>query len=120
MRFPTTIKWVGLALLGLLIASAVALAASGLVSQQIGIGSESISAGDALAPARSDSEKGDGAQSGGGAEATPPAVNEGTTGPTTTPTSPPPSTAPVEPSEPSESGDDHGGAATHSGEGADD
>jgi hypothetical protein len=44
-------KWVGLALIGLLIAAAVAIAASRLASQQIGLASEPISAGDALAPA---------------------------------------------------------------------
>jgi hypothetical protein len=109
-------KWVGLALLGLLIAGAVALAASSLVSRQIGIGSESISAGDALAPARSDSARGGHAKS-GGEEAVPPTVSEGATGTTTTPTSPPPTTVPVEPSEP---GDDHSGAAAQGGEGADD
>jgi hypothetical protein len=110
-------KWIGLALLGLLIASAVALAASSLVSQQIGIGSESISAGDALAPAKGDSEKGAAPNSGGGEEATPPTVNEGSTGAATTPTSQPQSAAPVEPSE---SGDDYSGAGARSGEGADD
>jgi hypothetical protein len=107
-------KWIGLALLGLLIASAVALAASSLVSQQIGIGSESISAGDALAPAKGDSEKGGGTKSGHGEETTPPPADEGST---TTPTSQPPSTVPVEPSEP---GDDHSGVGSQGGEGADD
>lgn len=51
MRLPATAKWLGLALLGLLIAAAVAIAASRLASQQIGLASEPISAGDALAPA---------------------------------------------------------------------
>ena len=51
MRIPAAAKWIGLALLGLMIAVAVAVAASHLVSQQIGIASESISAGDSLAPA---------------------------------------------------------------------
>lgn len=117
MRIPTTMKWVGLALLGLLIASAVALAASSLVSQQIGIGSESISAGDALAPATGDSEKSAAPKSGGGEETTTPTVNEGSAAAPTTPTSQPPSTAPVEPSE---SGDDHSSTGARSGEGADD
>jgi hypothetical protein len=112
MRFPTTMKWIGLALLGLLIASAVALAASGLVSQQIGIGSESISAGDALAPAKGDSETGGAGKSGGGEETAPPTVNEGSTGAPTTPTSQPPSTVPAE----AEPGDDHASG----GDGADD
>lgn len=48
-----TIKWVGLALAGLLVAAGVAIAASNLASRQIGLASEPISAGDALAPATS-------------------------------------------------------------------
>ena len=48
---PATIRWVALALLGLLIAAGVSIAASSLASQQIGLASEPISAGDALAPA---------------------------------------------------------------------
>jgi hypothetical protein len=51
MNFSATAKWICLALLGLAIAAAVAVAASNLVSRQIGIASESVSAGDALAPA---------------------------------------------------------------------
>lgn len=51
MKAPSTAKWIGLALLGLAISGAVAIAASNLVSEQIGIASESVSAGDALAPA---------------------------------------------------------------------
>jgi hypothetical protein len=43
-------RWVALALLGLLIAAGVSIAASSLASQQIGLASEPISAGDALAP----------------------------------------------------------------------
>ena len=45
-------RWIGLALLGILIAAAVSIAASSLASQQIGLASQPISAGDALAPAR--------------------------------------------------------------------
>ena len=116
MRFPTTMKWVGLALLGLLIASAVALAASTLVSQQIGIGSESISAGDALAPAKVDSERGGAPMSRGSEETSPPTVHDGAAGTPTTPTSQSPGTVPVEPSEP---GDDYGGGS-HGADGADD
>lgn len=51
MRLPATAKWVLLALLGLAIAIGVAIAASDLAGRQIGIASESVSAGDALAPA---------------------------------------------------------------------
>jgi len=43
-------KWVALALFGLAIAIGVAIAAANLTSQQIGIASESVSAGDTLAP----------------------------------------------------------------------
>jgi hypothetical protein len=46
-----TSKWIALALLGLAIAGGVAFAASRLVSEQIGIASESVSAGYDLAPA---------------------------------------------------------------------
>jgi hypothetical protein len=53
MSLPATAKWVLLALLGLTIAIGVAIAAANLTSQQIGIASESVSAGDALAPALS-------------------------------------------------------------------
>jgi hypothetical protein len=50
MSLPATAKWVALALVGLAIAIGVAIAAAHLTSQQIGIASESVSAGDALAP----------------------------------------------------------------------
>lgn len=43
-------RWLALALLGILVAAGVSIAASRLVSQQIGLASEPISAGDALAP----------------------------------------------------------------------
>lgn len=50
MSLAPTLKWVALALVGLAIAIGVAIAAADLTSQQIGIASESVSAGDALAP----------------------------------------------------------------------
>lgn len=53
MTLPATAKWILLALLGLAIAIGVAIAAANLTSQQIGIASESVSAGDRLAPALS-------------------------------------------------------------------
>jgi hypothetical protein len=63
-----TTKWIALALLGLAIAVGVAFAASRLVSEQIGIASESVSAGYELAPAvrsatapAGDGARGDGA-----------------------------------------------------------
>jgi hypothetical protein len=52
MSSTATLKWIGLALLGLAVAAAVAIAAGNLASQQIGLASEPISAGDALAPHR--------------------------------------------------------------------
>lgn len=57
MRVPATMRWLGLALLGILIAAAVSVAASRLASQQIGLASQPISAGDALAPAARDKPK---------------------------------------------------------------
>lgn len=51
MKISASWKWIALALLGLLIAAGVAAAASQLASEQIGIASESVSAGDQLAPA---------------------------------------------------------------------
>jgi len=51
MRLSATARWTLLALLGLAIAIGVAIAAANLASRQIGIASESVSAGDALAPA---------------------------------------------------------------------
>lgn len=53
MTLPATAKWILLALLGIAIAIGVAIAAANLTSQQIGIANESVSAGDALAPALS-------------------------------------------------------------------
>lgn len=47
---PPALRWLGLALLGILIAAGVSIAASSLASQQIGLASQPISAGDALAP----------------------------------------------------------------------
>jgi hypothetical protein len=51
MRRKSTWRWVGLALLGLVVAVGVAFVASGLASRQIGLASEPIDAGRALAPA---------------------------------------------------------------------
>jgi len=117
----TTMRWVGLALLGVLIAVGVAVAASGLVSQQIGLASEPITAGDALAPAarsRPAHEAG-GKHEVPAAKAPPPTT---TTGPAPTTTEPqpappvPPSTTPVTPSGSNRSGgegDHEGGGGGH-------
>lgn len=105
MRLPASAKWVLLALAGLAIAIGVAIAATNLTSQQIGIASESVSAGDVLAPSlRNPEERSD---KGPGNHGKPP-------GEETTPTSPTEPTTPEEetttPGEPAEHGsDDYGG-----------
>jgi hypothetical protein len=115
MRLPATVKWIGLALLGLLIAAAVAIAAGNLAGQQIGISSESLTAGDQLAPAVGRSGGDQRPSKGGSTSTTPP--------PATTEATVPPETNPTQPSEPppaAESPDDsEGGAAVH-GAGSDD
>jgi hypothetical protein len=109
MRPPASAKWVLLALAGLAIAIGIAVAATNLTSQQIGIASESVSAGDVLAPSlRTPEGEGNGKQ--GGHEG--PGGKERTT-PTTPaePTSPENTTSPSEPAEPPSEGgsDDYGG-----------
>lgn len=105
MKLSPTLKWIGLALLGLLVAIAVAIAASNLASRQIGLSSESISAGEALAPAAK-SDRGRSSPSSGRSHDR---GHHDETTPTTTapPPEEPPATTTVEP--PAESGDDHGG-----------
>lgn len=115
---PTTMRWVGLALLGVAIAVGVSIAASGLVSQQIGLASEPITAGDALAPQAAVGAK----RHQGSGRKTPPATTPGshttTTAPETTESQPPPTEPepelPTESKSPGGEGD-HGG-----GGGADD
>jgi hypothetical protein len=87
-EIPTTLRWVALALLGLLVAIAVGIAASELTSRRIGLSSEPIRAGDALAPAPRESPRE--RKSDGGPGARP----EGTTKtpPQGTAASPPPAT----------------------------
>jgi len=122
MSFPATFKWIGLALLGLAIAAAVAIAASNLTSQQIGLASESITAGDKLAPAVRSTSAGKRSAN---------RSHPGTTPATTTPASPPTTTVPPPPTVPppattapapsSDSGDGHeGGSGRVGGGGADD
>lgn len=115
MRSPSTLKWIGLALLGLLIAAGVSIAASRLASQQIGLASEPISAGDALAPVTRQPGK----HRHRGGQTTAPTV---TTPPATTTTAPPPMPTTTEtvapeprPEEPSHSGGGDGehGAGGH-------
>jgi len=99
-----TTKWVLLALLGLAIAIGVAFAAANLASRQIGIASESVSAGDALAPALR-VPAGD-----GGSQGEPPPETTTTPEQTTTTEEPPP--------EETTESDDHGGG-DHGGHGGD-
>jgi len=124
VRVPATIRWVALALLGLLIAAGVSIAASSLASQQIGLASEPISAGDALAPqASSRANRHEGTRHKASPAKTPtePAPAETTAPPpaSTEPKPPaaPPSTVPVVPappsgSSPSGSEQDHGGGGS--------
>ncbi|HKO39331.1 MAG TPA: hypothetical protein VJU14_13285 [Solirubrobacterales bacterium] len=67
----TTAKWIALALLGLAISAGVAVAASNLVSRQIGIASESVSAGDELAPAVESAARTEGPEENGSGSAAP-------------------------------------------------
>lgn len=84
---PPALRWLGLALLGILIAAGVSIAASSLASQQIGLASQPISAGDALAPSTKEKPR-----------HRRPKQHRANRDPTTT--SPAPSTAPPSRSEP--------------------
>jgi hypothetical protein len=117
VNLRATVKWVALALVGLAIAIGVAIAAANLTSQQIGIASESVSAGDTLAPslrtpAEQEEQPGQGGRDKGREKP-----------PTTVPAEPanPEELPPEEasPGEPTEHGrDDYGGGGE--GEGGDD
>ncbi len=104
MTLPASLKWTLLALLGIAVAAAVAIAASSLASRQIGLASEPISAGDALAPAAPHPKPKP--KPSPQAPAKPPPTT------TTPPATPPETTAPPATGE----GDDHG----DSSHGADD
>jgi len=108
VSLPATAKWVLLALLGLAIAIGVAIAAANLTSRQIGIASESVSAGDALAPALSvpGERPPPGASHDHGPDGQPPTTP---VEPTSTNEEPaPPSKEAIEP-QPENGGDDSGG-----------
>lgn len=110
-RMVATMRWLGLALLGILIAAAVSVAASRLASQQIGLASQPISAGDALAPAP---EKKPSRQT--------PRQHVGKhPAPTTAPTAPEPAPEPLEPkpAEPAPAETPSGGESDHQGGGDD-
>jgi hypothetical protein len=105
VNLRVTAKWVALALVGLAIAIGVAIAAANLTSQQIGIASESVSAGDTLAPSlRTPEEREDQGGQGGRDEGR----SEKPT--TTVPAEPPNSEEPSgEFTEPEQRSDDYGG-----------
>jgi hypothetical protein len=98
----SSLRWPLLALLGLLVAAAIAFLATQMVSQKIGISSEPLSAGRALAPRSPAARK-------------PPLVRTTTvTTPASTGTSasvpaPVPAPVPESPSAPSDQGGDQGG-----------
>jgi len=104
MSLSATAKWVLLALLGLAIAIAIAIAAANLTSRQIGIASESVSAGDALAPALNVKPEGSPQGEGDGRP------GDGREGTRTVPTYPPPTTTEEPPAEETTTPDDHGGS----------
>lgn len=107
----TTMRWVGLALLGVAIAVGVSIAASGLVSQQIGLASEPITAGDALAPRVEQTTH----------RQKPRHVKPVEPPTTTTETQPPPTESEPEPEpEPPAESNPPGGEGDHGGGGADD
>jgi len=118
MRVPEKLKWIGMAVLGILIAAAIAVAASRLASRQIGLASEPISAGDALAPQTTRPGRAADRRSQSRApEATTSEPTTTTAAPEPTPTSPVPT--PETPSRSESSGED--GGADHGGhEGGDD
>lgn len=116
MRRAATLRWIGLAVLGIAIAVAVAIAASSLASRQIGLASEPIEAGKELAPATvKPRRRAPGPQPQREAAPAAPA--------STTPTAPapPPATTPTVEARPPAEGDDSGGrAAAAPSHGADD
>lgn len=107
MRSPAALKWIGLALLGIAIAAGISIAASRLTSRQIGLASEPISAGDALAPAARPARRPAADQRPGRGTGTAPGVT--TPAETTTGPSPPPAMETTE-AEPPESPPDDGGS----------
>jgi hypothetical protein len=118
------LRWIGLALLGILIAAGISIAASRLASQQIGLASQPISAGNALAPpgVKRETPKPPSHSHAGQQKAhhsPSPAANptpEPAPEPTTAPSSPESNPAP--PTQPDDSGGS--GGADHSSRGADD
>jgi len=117
MTLPATAKWILLALLGIAVAVAIAIAAGNLASRQIGLASEPISAGDALAPATSTKGGSHVSHNKSEREAEPPTTT--TTAPETEKTAPETTTPPTE-TQPSPGRDDSHGGGDSGGHGADD
>lgn len=90
----SSLRWPLLALLGLLVAAAIAFLATQMVSQKIGISSEPVSAGRALAPRSSAAKK--------------PPVAPTTTSTSASTTTSAPAPAPAAPSAPSDGGGEGG------------
>jgi hypothetical protein len=104
------IKWVALALVGLLIAAAVAVLGSSLASRQIGLSSEPLRAGDALAPptiSHPETEKPANPAGNGPMPKPQPANPEGPSIPAAPQEPVAPPTEPAAPSEPAEPASDH-------------
>lgn len=109
MRSTATLRWIGLALLGIVVAAAVAVAGSRLASRQIGLASEPITAGDSLAPAR---------KAAGAPQRSTPEPEPTTAAPSEPPAPAPPAT--TAPAAPSGGADDSAGGGSEEGGGPDD
>lgn len=100
-RHASFLRWTALALVGLAIAVAVGVAAGKLTSQRIGLSSEPLKAGEALAPKAGEAHNGNpGGKPGGGGDG----GNDTPTPPTTTTTVQPQTT--TTPTTESEGSDD--------------
>lgn len=117
MRLPATARWIGLAILGMLIAAAVSIAASKVASQQIGLASEPISAGDSLAPKSQEKERPRAAPKGDERQRTPSAPSPPLPA---QPAVTPPVGEPIPPTHKDDSGDSAAGDGAQAGGGADD
>jgi hypothetical protein len=111
MTVPTTLRWVLIALAGLAVAVAVAVLASKLTSQRIGLSSEPLGAGQSLAPPEHRPKDNDSGQRPGN-NAGPPNRSTTTTAETTTTGA----TAPASTTTP----DDSGGEVEREGSSSDD
>lgn len=111
----STLRWIGLALLGLVIAAGIAFAASKVVSQRVGLAGESFSAGAELAPPQRTNDHGGGAPrphstdpSRTTTQVTPPAVTA--IPPPAVTTAPPPAATTISPTR--SSGDENSGRSS--------